>query len=88
MASALVFADPKIKIENVKVVVNEKGKDPVTVTMPYWVAKGGAEISDKLKVGGDEVPIKEILQLIEKAPRLGTVMTIEEKGKKVVISIE
>lgn len=86
--SLFAQAQPKVKIENVKVVVTEKGKDPVTVTMPYWVAKGGAEISDKLKVGGDEIPMKEILQLIEKAPKLGTIMTIEEKSKKIVVSIE
>lgn len=85
---AVAVANPKVKIENVKVVVTEKGKEPVTVTMPYWVAKGSAEVAEKLKVGTENVPIREIIQVLDKAPQLGTVMTIEEKGKKVVISIE
>ncbi|NCN40828.1 hypothetical protein GW916_06205 [bacterium] len=82
------LASAKVKIENVKVVVTEKGKEPVKITMPYWVAKGGAEISDQLKVGSDEIPMKKIIQIIDKAPKLGDVMTIEEGAKKIVVSIE
>lgn len=86
--SALAVANPKVKIENVKVVVTEKGKEPVTVTMPYWVAKSSASVSEKLKIGNDQIPIKEIIQILDQAPQLGTVMTVEEKGKKIVVSIE
>lgn len=81
-------AQSKVKIESVKVVVTEKSKEPVTVTMPYWVAKGGAEVSDKLKVGGDDIPMRDIIKIIDKAPKLGTIMTIQEGDKKIVISIE
>lgn len=83
-----VFAFAKVKIENVRVMVTEQGKKPVKIVMPYWVAKEGAEVTDKLKLGEDEIPMKEIIKVIEKAPRLGPVMTIEEGPKKIEISIE
>jgi|GEM_PF-2075312 len=82
------LAAPKINIESVRVVVTEVGKEPVKVTMPYWVAKGGAAVSDKLKIGTEDIPMKEILQVIDTAPKLGNVMTLEEGAKKIVISIQ
>lgn len=77
-----------VKVENVKVQVFEKGQDPVAITVPFWVAKAGAEISDFIKIDQKDIDIKKVLSAIENAPRLGTIMTIEEKQKKIVISIE
>lgn len=77
-----------VKIENVKVVVIEPGAETVTVTMPYWVAKGGAEVTDQLQVGEEKLPMKDIIKVIEKAPKLGKIMTIQEGAKKIEISIE
>ena len=77
-----------VKIENVKVVVTEKGKDPVTITLPYWVAKNTAQIPELLDLGNEHIPVDKVLGAIEKAPRLGPVMTVEKKGRKIVISIE
>ena len=86
--SLSVLAAPKVTIESVKVVVVEPGQETVTVTMPYWVAKGGAEVTDQLQVGEEKLPMKEIIQVIEKAPKLGKIMTIQEGTKKIEISIE
>ena len=86
--TSFAIAAPKVVVESVKVVVTEAGKEPVRVTMPYWVAKGGAAITDKLTVGSEKIPMKEILDIIDNAPKLGNVMTIEEGRKKIVISIQ
>ena len=83
-----VSAAAKVNIESVKVVVVEPGQETVTVTMPYWVAKSGAEVTDQLQVGEEKLPMKEIIQVIEKAPKLGKIMTIQEGKKKIEISIE
>lgn len=82
------FATAGVKVENVRVQVIEAKKDPVTITVPFWVAKAGAEISEFIKIDQKDIDIKKVLTAIENAPRLGTIMTIEEKNKKVVISIE
>lgn len=88
MNLSVVPAYAAVKVENVKVQVFESRKEPVTITVPFWVAKAGAEISDFIKIDQKDIDIKKVLSAIENAPRLGTIMTIEEKQKKIVISIE
>lgn len=79
----------KPKIENVKIQVFENKKDsPVTITVPFWVAQAGSELSDMIQIDDTDVDIKKIFAAIEKAPRLGTILTIEEKDTKIVVSIE
>lgn len=88
MSLSVIPANAAVKVENVKVQVFESRKEPVTITVPFWVAKAGAEISDFVKIDQKDIDIKKVLSAIENAPRLGTIMTIEEKQKKIVISIE
>jgi hypothetical protein len=77
-----------VKVQNVKVVVAEKGKSPVSITVPYWVAKSTAQISELVDAGNEHIPVQKILAAIENAPQLGTIMTIEKKDQKITISVE
>lgn len=90
--ASLVFlglsASAAVKIENVKIVITGKDEKPVTVTVPYWVAKAGSEATDMIKIGDKNYDLKKLLTAMEAAPKLGPIMTIEEKNSKVVISIE
>lgn len=92
LISALIifsfYATAKIKVENVKVEIMEKGKDPVTVTMPIWVVKAGSQITDAIKVDDKTVNMQQILTAIESAPKAGKIMTVKEKNKTVIISVE
>ena len=88
LAALSTTAYAAVKIENVKVVITEKGKDPVTVVVPYWVAKAGTEVTDLVKIGEKDVDLRKLLTAMENAPRLGTIMTVDDKKSKIVISIE
>lgn len=88
LAALTSTAYAAVKIENVKVVITEKGKDPVTVVVPYWVAKAGSEVTDLVKIGEKDVDLRKLLTAMENAPKLGTIMTVDDQKSKIVISIE